>query len=231
MNIFTFDLVLPCYNPSASWREIALKNFNALKEIYGDQFVNLIIVNDGSHTTPDPAFLKTSVSGFVWIDYSSNQGKGFALRQGVARSNSHFCFYTDLDFPFGIEPLRQTYQKLACGADIVMGSRTKEYYKRLSVKRWAISNITNVLNRLLLRVPYNDTQAGLKGFNKKGKELFLKTTVNSFLFDTEFILMAARNKLKISTVHLTPRADIHFSSMKSKVLLKELKNFYSLMKK
>lgn len=222
--------MLPCYNPSASWWQVAFDNFTKLKGIYGNQFVNLIIVNDGSSTPLDFTFLKANITGFVWIEYSANLGKGYALRQGVAKSNSHFCFYTDLDFPFGIEPLQQTYQKLASGADVVTGSRTKEYYKRLPVKRWVISNVTNILNRLVLKVPFNDTQAGFKGFNKKGKELFLNTTVNSFLFDTEFILLAARNKLKISTVPLIPRSDVHFSSMKTSILFTELKNFLTLLR-
>lgn len=231
VNLFSFDVVLPCYNPGKAWSEVAFEYFKRLKTVYGEQFINLIIVNDGSQFSVDPSFLKNNISGLIWIEYSINRGKGFALRKGVATSTSDFCLYTDLDFPFGIESLQDTYQKLANGADVVMGRRTAEYYKRLPLKRWAISKVTNIMNRLILKVPFNDTQAGLKGFNKNGKELFLNTKINSFLFDTEFILLAERHKLKISTVHVFPRDEVRFSSIGLRVLQKELSNFVILLRK
>lgn len=231
LNSFSFDVVLPCYNPPANWERMVFTYFKNLKVIYGEQFKILIIVNDGSLVALDPGFLRNNVPDLILLDYPQNQGKGYALRQGVARSTSDFCFYTDLDFPFGIQPLIASYQKLSGGADIVMGSRNSEYYKMLPIKRWAISKITNLMNRVLLRLPFNDTQAGMKGFNQKGRTLFLKTTINTFLFDTEFILLACHNKLKMETVLLIPRENIHFSVMKTSVVIRELINFVAVMLK
>ena len=70
---------------------------------------------------------------------------------------------------------------------------------------------------------YQETQSGLKGFNAKGRELFLRTKVKTFLFDTEFILLAYREKLKIDVLDIGIRPGIHLSSMGMKVMFRELR--------
>ena len=40
---------------------------------------------------------------------------------------------------------------------------------------------------------YSDTQAGLKGFSRKGRSVFLSTCINTYLFDLEFVYKACRH--------------------------------------
>ena len=87
------------------------------------------------------------------------------------------------------------------------------------------------MNRFLLNLPekYLDTQAGLKGFNSKGKEMFLKTKVDTFVFDTEFIMLSFKNKLNIKTIPLTLRPGLTFSRMGFSVMFRELIQFLGIL--
>jgi hypothetical protein len=76
------------------------------------------------------------------------------------------------------------------------------------------------------RLKVKDTQSGLKGFNQKGKEIFLKTKIPAFLFDMEFLVLASNAKnIRISWIYVELREGIHFSSMRLKTILTELANF------
>jgi hypothetical protein len=76
----------------------------------------------------------------------------------------------------------------------------------------------------------DDTQAGLKGFTKKVKPVFLATTINRYLFDLEFIylLSSKKNNFKIEGIPITLRPGITFSHMNKKILLQEARNFLKI---
>jgi hypothetical protein len=75
-----------------------------------------------------------------------------------------------------------------------------------------------------------DTQSGLKGFNQKGKEVFLKTRIPAFLFDMEFLVLASkRADIRIQWIYVQARQGIVFSTMRAKTILIELFNFVSIL--
>ena len=71
---------------------------------------------------------------------------------------------------------------------------------------------------MLLRIPTDDTQCGLKGFNQVGREVFLSTTIQRYLFDLEFIFLAAQKNLRIATEEVQLRPDVILSKMNWKKL-------------
>ena len=75
-----------------------------------------------------------------------------------------------------------------------------------------------------------DTQCGLKGFNKTGKEKFLSTTINRYLFDFEFIYKVCKNKnLQIVPVEVQLKENVVFSKMRLKILAQESLNLISIL--
>ena len=85
-----------------------------------------------------------------------------------------------------------------------MGKREDNYDQRLSFMRRLASNACNYLNKTLLNLPYKDVQSGLKGMNAVGRALLLKTTINRFLFDTEFIWLASSySNIRIKALPVT----------------------------
>jgi hypothetical protein len=80
------------------------------------------------------------------------------------------------------------------------------------------------------RLKVKDTQSGLKGFNQKGKSIFLQTQISAFLFDMEFLVMASNQKdICLDWIYVQVRDGIQFSRMKFKTILTELFNFVSIL--
>ncbi len=196
--------------------------------------VELIIVNDGSteQTLFDELKNLNSKIIFTPLAYAENRGKGFALRHGVNKAKAEFIIYTDVDLPYTHESFLKVYSALKNdNADVAIGIRGEEYYNHLPKTRVRISKILRWFIKKFLRIPTDDTQCGLKGFNQKGKEIFLQTTINRYLFDLEFIFLAAKNNLNIKTVEVDLRSDVQLSTMSSKILLQEFGNFLKIFVK
>jgi glycosyltransferase involved in cell wall biosynthesis len=226
------DLVLPVYNPHPGWERALADHFNEARRFLGHEKVGLIVVNDGSPRNVDKRsreILEAAVPGMAFVSYEVNRGKGYAVRAGVRESRAPFTIYTDADFPFGIESVARIYRRLRRGHDVVAGVRTLAYFRHLPWKRKAISLATRFMNRTLLGLPIYDTQAGLKGFNGRGREIFLSTTIDSYLFDTEFMRLAQLDaNLRVTSVPVKPREGIHFTGMGGTVLKRELGHFLKL---
>ena len=194
----------------------------------------LIIVNDGSVNFTEQAFTSAfkSFGNITCITYNENKGKGYALRQAVKAATGSLIIYTDIDFPYTHESFLKIYAALKSeGADIAVGVRKPEYYAHLPKARVRISKLLRWFIKNFLRIPTDDTQCGLKGFNQKGKEVFLQTTINRYLFDLEFIFLAARKKLAIKTVEVELRPEIVLSKMNWKILVQEFGNFLKIFVK
>lgn len=228
------DIVLPCYNPPADFVELVDKTFRNLKASSLDRKLNLFVVNDGStHNFTDIQIkqLCNIQEAVRIISYPVNRGKGYALRKAIAETCSPLVVYTDYDFPFRPDSIRKVIEALDKGADVVLVSRNHDYLRILPVTRRFYSFMSKLLNRLVLGLEFHETQGGLKGFNVKGKEIFMKTTIDEFLFDTEFIYRASLQK-NISVVNIQGRTrdGIKPSKICFGVIKRELINFYRITK-
>lgn len=221
------DIVLPCFNPNSSWHSELISFYETAKQLYDLKF---IIVNDGSGWGSVPqqiSVLKLGQIPLVFIDNNVNKGKGFALRQGVSKSNADFVVCTDIDFPFTTQSTLKLIETLVQGNyDVVAGYREEDYYKnKMSGFRRVLSKAFRFFIKSILKMPVSDTQCGLKGFNRIGKEVFLSTRINRYLFDFEFIYTACkRNEVRVHPLPVQLKEDIVFSKMKLKILLQESLN-------
>lgn len=225
MNNTALSIVLPCYNPLPDWVEIIRRHAALAQQNYSN--VEIIVVNDGSRPNIHDQAVE-SIPGVRLIKYETNRGKGYALRQGAQAATGEYIIYTDIDFPYTNESFDKIFEALKAGNDVAIGIRGEEYYAHLPASRVRISKFLRSLIRFFLRIPTDDTQCGLKGFNQKGKEVFLQTTINRYLFDLEFVFLSARKKLNIKTVEVELRPEITLSQMNWKVLLQEFGNFLKI---
>ena len=231
------DLILPFYKPHEGWLNHLLESVAALKHVLNGRGSTLrgLLANDGSPKScyPNEALdaIRTVADEFVFSTYDVNHGKGYCLRHAVAQADGDIQIYTDGDFPFGWQCAVEAFDRLNSGADVVMGVRGSDYGNALHSLRKLISKGVRRLNRFLLGMPerYLDTQAGMKAFKGAGKQAFLDTTVDTFLFDTEFILLAWDRGLRIDTIPLTLRPGLSFSKMGWRVLFRELGHFLRIM--
>lgn len=224
-------ILLPCFNPIKNWEKTVVENIELIqKKISGS--VNLIIVNDGSTqnvTEADIKFIKTNLNSVEIISYAINKGKGAALRSGVKKITNFPIVYTDIDFPYTLKSFEAIYKKLTEGHDVVLGKRNSDYYKNTPFIRKIISKTLRWTLKIFLKLPTDDTQCGIKGFNKKGADLFLTTEINRFLFDLEFVKLISKRQLNCTTVDVSLKPNIVFSKVNFKILFKESINFIKVL--
>ena len=221
------------YNPLENWGNDVVRQFNEFcLRLPGHIIPNLIMVNDGSDYSleNDAQIVLDNIKGSKWISYDENHGKGYALREGVKKSDADIIMYTDYDFPYTYGSMVSMLEKLLVeGTDAVVGNRDKSYYNHISSRRKRISQYLRSVNKILFRLPTDDTQCGLKAFKASKKELFLSTKTNRYLIDVEFLKKLARSNSKVDIQLVKLRDNVVLSNISNLRLLKELYNYVVIM--
>ena len=225
------DIVLPCYNPPPGWQQ-AISAFYGYIAPFFD--VHFFIVDDGTTSEKIDETVR-SISDRLplrVVTLSKNRGKGFALRAGVTQAAAPFVLYTDIDLPFTKESMRDMMETVTGGAcDVVAGTRDAGYYDgTMSAFRRRLSRAFRFFMKRIIRIGIDDTQCGLKAFNRKGRELFLATRTDRYLFDFEFIYRAVRTPgLRVRPMKVQLRENVVFNRMRWPVLLREGFNLLSIL--
>ena len=234
----TLDIVHPCYNPHEGWEQELIHYYRIfVAKLPTEVTVTLYVVNDGSSrgiSATHLANLQAAVPSFEYVTYEQNQGKGFALRTAIAQTQSNLVIYTDADYPYRMENAWEMFRLLYEEKyDVVLGVRDDHYYSQLPFLRKVFSLALRTMNHIFFPSMFvKDTQSGLKGFNIKGREVFLQTKINSFLFDMEFVVLASKRKdLRLAKILVHVRDGITFSQMNSKTIKRELLSFLNIFQK
>jgi glycosyltransferase involved in cell wall biosynthesis len=228
------DLVVPFYNPPVGWEFTVDQRMRDLRQAYPNMAFQLILVDDGSvqNQQLELAFQKLKASDTLsqLIQLPRNQGKGAALRAGIAQSTAAKTLFTDVDFPYDIQSMGSMIDALDQGADVALGHRQDDYYASVPWFRKGLSEWFRFVLKRLLHFPITDTQCGLKGMNEKGRRVFLATQIDRFLVDMEFIKLAVKDDaLTVRPVVVHLREGVQFSKMGFSVLLQEGVNFVKLL--
>jgi glycosyltransferase involved in cell wall biosynthesis len=160
----------------------------------------------------------------VIVSYTKNKGRGFAIRAGLSKSRYNYVFYTDCDLPYSFSTLRNLIEQLQTGNfGMVICSRTLPASRlilnyrnaRKFFIRWLGGRIINLFIRLFLGIPFKDTQAGTKGFNKEKIEPFLNQCImDRWAFDCEIIYLCYKNNIPIKEVPTIQEFDVEETTVK-----------------
>lgn len=227
----SIDIILPCFNPIKGWEQQVFLSLQNLQTLMPSFQFNIILVNDGSTkgiSEFEINFLKQNIPNFEFINLNENQGKGAALKKGFELSKNEYSIFTDIDFPYLESNIEAMVQKLEQNADIVIGIRNKTYYSKVPPLRSLLSSSFKKLLKILFKIPVTDTQAGLKAFSKKGKEILLQTETNRYLFDLELIKRSAKADLNFEYTDLTLKDNVVLSKISLKILWSEILNLIKI---
>lgn len=227
-------ILLPCYNPAEGWEKQVVKSMDIIRHDLADYIeeLSLVIVNDGSSkgcTQEEQDYVESNVVNASFVNYKINRGKGYALREGVKTIGSDLIIYTDIDFPYFEKSVVKVAHTLLKGKNVALGHRGKDYYDKTPWFRKVVSKTLRWVLKTFLRLPTDDSQCGLKGYDQKGAAVFLETRIDRFLFDLEFIKLAARRKLTIEKVEVELKPNVVFSKVNSRILLREMGNFFKVL--
>jgi glycosyltransferase involved in cell wall biosynthesis/O-antigen/teichoic acid export membrane protein len=185
------SLVIPFYNPGsrlASHVEAVIDVLRAEQVTF-----EVIAVSDGS-TDGSPSSI-AGIGQVRIVELVKNQGKGAALRVGLAQGRGRYLGFIDCD---GDIPARQLSHFLAAvrtgDPDVVLGAKSHPdsdvVYPPL---RRLYSFGYQQLTRLLFWLPTRDTQTGIKLIRRETLAAVLpKMLEKRFAFDLELLVVARR---------------------------------------
>lgn len=166
------------------------------------EYMQIIIAENGStdNTAGICRKLKEKYPEFIFLNLKK-KGRGNALRYCFNKFRSDIYCYMDCDLstdPTYLSDLvKESYNN-----DIVIGSR---YLKGSKAKRTPfrliISKIYNMLVKMLFSTSISDHLCGFKAFSSKSVKLILHDVKDDgWFFDTEFLILAKKSKLKIKEI-------------------------------
>ena len=194
------SVIVPCYNEQKRFKEGFSHYFQYLKR--QKYLWELIFVNDGS-TDNTLGLIKLACRKsprVTFVSYSKNHGKGYAICQGVKKSNGKQIIFTDIDHSVPIKTIESFFDYFEKGYVAVIGSRRvkgSKFIKRQPPLREFLGIGFTFLVRLFIDWQIKDSTCGFKAFEGKvAKKIFEKITIYDWAFDAEILCICKRNNIK-----------------------------------
>ena len=174
------SVVIPFYNEKNRLPQTIQKVLDYFK---GQEY-ELILVDDGSLDNTQESIQNYLNNEHVKLYiHDENKGKGAAIQTGIAYARGQYILFTDADMSTPIEEFEKLYNEIINGHDIAIGSRA---LKSSSIKKYQpsyrqkIGKAGNILIRLILGLPFKDTQCGFKLFKSntcKKRKIYARLSI------------------------------------------------------
>ncbi len=139
-----------------------------------------------------------------------HRGKGGTVLAGMLAAKGEIILFTDMDQATPLDQLEKLLPMFKKGFDVAIGSRVGREGAPLIRKLMAYGFI--LLRRIILRLPFRDTQCGFKAFKESAaKKIFNKIKIFnekmetkgasvSAGFDLEILYLAKKLRMKVAEV-------------------------------
>jgi putative flippase GtrA len=200
------DIVLPVHNEA----RVIEANVRALHRYLSGGFPfswRITIVDNASTdgTWIAATSLSQTLTGVRSI-HLDEKGRGRALRRAWTDNDAAVVAYMDIDLSTGLDALLPLVAPLVSGhSDVAIGSRLAAGAQvARGPRREFISRCYNALLRITFGNGFRDAQCGFKAV-RSGVARYLLPQVedNEWFFDTELLLLAERNGLRVHEVPVT----------------------------
>jgi dolichyl-phosphate beta-glucosyltransferase len=202
-----YSIVIPAYNEGARIGKALTEILRCVSE--QGWRAEILVVNDGS--TDDTA---RQVKEFAahnpmvrLLENPGNRGKGYSVRHGVLSASGEIVLFTDADLSAPMEEAKLLFAAIHQGADIAIGSRwlerSRQTFKQ-PLYRQFFGRCFNVITRLVMSLPFADTQCGFKALRQPvARTIFQLQRVDRWGFDTELLFIALKRGYVIREVPVT----------------------------
>ena len=190
---FKIYVIIPAYNERKTIKNII--------EEMKDRNLNIIIIDDGSKDETYKIAQKSTYSynGFVY-KHVLNRGLGAALKTGIEaalKKGADIIVTFDADGQHDPEDIIPVCKPIMEGrADFVVGTRN---FIEMPLSKKLGNNIMNNLTRIFYGIHVNDSQSGLRAFNRKAAEI-IEINMHGYGVSSEIIGEVKNNNLKIEEV-------------------------------
>lgn len=193
------SIVIPSFNEELRLPATLERIAGYLSTLGGE--TEILVVDDGSKDrTAEVAdsFRKTLPTLRV-ISNGVNRGKGFSVRRGMLEARGRVVLFTDADLSAPIEEAPKLIEALQ-NYDVAIGSRALDRglitVHETRFREFA-GIVFNRIVRVILRLPFVDTQCGFKAFRRERCQiLFEQQRIERFGFDPELLYLARHHGLR-----------------------------------
>jgi dolichyl-phosphate beta-glucosyltransferase len=202
----SLSIIIPAYNESRRLPS-TLASLRAYFSRVGAMTHEIIIIDDGSSDLTVALaqhFADTHESDHIRvIKARHNRGKGASLRLGTLLSRGRYVLMTDADLSTPIDEVDKLMRRVRRdGYDVAIGSRkapgaqiVQPWYRRI------IGYLSNLTTRVVLGLPFRDTQCGFKLYKREAAlALFGPLQLPRFSFDYEILDRAKKLGLRVAEV-------------------------------
>jgi glycosyltransferase involved in cell wall biosynthesis len=199
-----YSIVIPAFNESARIPAtlrlvvdcIRTRGWNA----------EVVVVNDGSRDNTADVVREFAANApeVRLLENPANYGKGYSVRSGILHAFGEIVMFTDADLSSPMEEAEGLFAAIATGADIAIGSRwlgTSRQTHRQPLYRQFFGRCFNLLTRIVMNLPFADTQCGFKAFTRTAAQtIFQLQTIERWGFDPEILFIALKRGYTIQEV-------------------------------
>lgn len=193
------SIVIPAFNEELRLPATLERVAAYLKDWRRD--VEVLVVDDGSkdRTAAVAESFRSKIPALRVVPNGVNRGKGYSVRHGVQEARGRMVLFTDADLSAPIEEADKLVDALQ-HFDVAIGSRAVNrslITVHESPFREFAGIIFNKIVRLILWLPFVDTQCGFKGFvRERCQIIFEQQTIERFGFDPELLYLARHHGLR-----------------------------------
>jgi dolichyl-phosphate beta-glucosyltransferase len=205
-NCVDLSIVIPAYNEEKRIGTVLASVRDFVGRGLWPGRVETIVVSDGCTDGTEQVVREwQGLPGLRLVGYPDNRGKGYAVREGIMQSRGRIVAFMDADGSTPVtELLRLALPIQRNEADVVIGSRRvggARIEERQPLHRRLLGHAFSLCNRLILDIPFHDTQCGFKLFRGDGaRELFRNVQCPGFGFDLEVLVAARKRGLRIAEI-------------------------------
>jgi len=193
------SIIIPSYNEEA--RLPATLERIAAYILASGRETEVLVVDDGSKdgTAEAAEKFRGQIPLLRVVSNGRNRGKGFSVRHGMQEAHGFMVLFTDADLSAPIEEADKLLAALA-DHDVAIGSRALDrnlIFVHESPFREFAGIVFNTIVRVILRLPFVDTQCGFKAFRRERCGiLFEQQRIERFGFDPELLYLARHHGLR-----------------------------------
>jgi glycosyltransferase involved in cell wall biosynthesis len=203
----TLSIIIPAYNESA---RIGRALEQVLACIHERNWpAEVIVVDDGSRDDTAEIVRRVAEADPVlrMVQNQENRGKGYSVRNGMLHGSGDVMMFTDADLSSPIEETEGLLAAIREGADIAIGSRWLDRGRQTKHQPWyrqMFGRCFNAVTRLVMGLPFADTQCGFKAFRREAAyTVFQLQRIERWGFDPELLFIALKRGYSVREVPVT----------------------------
>ncbi len=196
-------LLIPCLNEEKTLGQVIQEAKQFLEE---NQIDGEVLIADNGSTDKSVKIADNLGARVVEV---KKKGYGSALREGTKEAKGKFVIMGDADMSYDFYHLKEIYDKLTEGYELVIGNRLNKNIEKGAMPflhRYVGTPVISFIGNVKYGIGIQDFNSGLRGY-QKDKLQALNLSYDGMEYATEMLIQAKKKNLKMTEVDIAFRKD------------------------